>query len=231
MCPPANIDHYARFMGNLVRHYSALGVKHFEVWNEPNQYFWWMPRPQPARYAEMVRKAYAQAKAADPGVTIVAGALALSRDNESGTTMNPRTFLTGMYRSGVAGQFDALSFHPYTGASDPRIVASYSPVTGVGPDLAGIMSSNGDVGKKIWGTEFAYSTSSSAVGVSESEAARLLQLYIDLWQQQSYAGPLFHFTYRDMGTDRSSKSDNFGLVRRDFSPKQGLGTFRSVVRG
>ena len=66
MCPPANMDHYARFMGNLVRHYSALGVKHFEVWNEPNQYFWWKPKPQPARYAEMVRKAYAQAKLADP---------------------------------------------------------------------------------------------------------------------------------------------------------------------
>ena len=55
----------------------ALGVKHYEVWNEPNQYFWWKPKPQPARYAEMVRKAYVQAKLADPSVTIVAGAMAL----------------------------------------------------------------------------------------------------------------------------------------------------------
>ena len=62
------------------------------------------------------------------------------------------------------------------------------------------------------------------------EAARLLRLHIDLWQQQNYAGPLFHFTYRDMGSDRSSKAENFGLVRRDFSPKDGLATFRSVVR-
>ena len=119
MCPPADMDLYARFMGNLVRHYSRLGVKHYEVWNEPNQYFWWKPKPEPARYAEMVRKAYVQAKLADPSVTVVAGAFALSRDNESGTTMNPRTFLTGMYRAGVTGQFDALSFHPYTGDVGP----------------------------------------------------------------------------------------------------------------
>ena len=52
-----------------------------------------------------------------------------------------------------------------------------------------------------------------------------------LQQQQNYAGPLFHFTYRDMGSDRSSKAENFGLVRRDFSPKDGLATFRNVVRG
>jgi hypothetical protein len=231
MCPPADMDLYARFMCNLVRHYSPLGVKNYEVWNEPNQYFWWKPKPEPARYAEMVRKSYLQAKLADPSVTIVAGAMALSRDNESGTTQNPRTFLTNMYRAGVTGQFDALSFHPYTGDSDPRIVAYYSPITGVGPDLANIMYSHGDVNKKIWGTEFAYSTATRSPGVSETEAARLLRLYIDLWQQQNYAGPLFHFTYRDMGSDRSSEADNFGLVRRDFSPKDALSTFRKVVRG
>ena len=161
----------------------------------------------------------------------MAGALALSRDNEAGTTMNPRTFLTGMYQSGVNGQFDALSFHPYTGSSGPAHRRLLQPDHRRRPRPRRHHAIARRRRKKIWGTEFAYSTSNTDKGVSRAEAARLLRLYIDLWRQQAYAGPLFHFTYRDMGTDRSSRSDNFGLVRRDFSPKQGLGTFRSVVGG
>ena len=47
ICPPADLNDYADFMGKLVAHYSPLGVKHFEVWNEPNQHFWWKPQPEP----------------------------------------------------------------------------------------------------------------------------------------------------------------------------------------
>jgi polysaccharide biosynthesis protein PslG len=206
-----------------------MGVHSYEVWNEPNQYFWWAPKPQPARYADMLKKAYNAAHAADSHVTIVAGALAMSRDNESGTTMNPRTFLAGMYAAGASGHFDALSFHPYTGTSDPRVVAYWSPMTGVGPDLAAMMAANGDAGTKIWATEFAYSTCSCATGLSEAEAASLLRIGLQTWRAQSYAGPLFHFTYRDMGTDRTSRAENFGLVRRDFTPKQGFSAMRNEL--
>jgi polysaccharide biosynthesis protein PslG len=231
MCPPANMDDYANFMGTLVDHYSALGVKHFEVWNEPNQNFWWKPKPNPARYAEMLRKASAKAHQADPNVTIVAGAMALARDNESGTTLNPRTFLEGMYRAGASGTFDALSYHPYTGTEDPRVVAYWSPLGGVGPDLAGIMAAHGDAGVKIWGTEFAYSTGHHSKSVTEAEQAQLLRLAFATWQSKPWAGPLFLFTYRDMGTDPSVKADNFGLVKRDFTPKQALHAVRQELLG
>ena len=89
MCPPANMDHYARFMGGLVRHYSRLGVKRAGV-ERAEPVLLVEAQAAAGRYAEMVRKAYA-GQAGRPGVTIVAGALALSRDNEAGTTMNPRT--------------------------------------------------------------------------------------------------------------------------------------------
>ena len=226
MCPPVDMDLYARFMGALVRHYSALGVKHYEVWNEPNQYFWWKPRPNPAAYAEMVRKAYIQAHLADPTVTLIAGAFAPARDNEAGTTLNPRTFLAGMYKAGVAGHFDALSFHPYSADQDPSTVAYWNMMTGVGPDLVDIMSSHGDIGKKIWGTEMSYSTGTHPKAVTEDEQARLLRLAIETWRQQSYAGPLFFFTYRDIGTNPNNIGENYGLVKRDFTPKRALSAMR-----
>jgi hypothetical protein len=34
-----------------------------------------------------------------------------------------------------------------------------------------------------------------------------------------------------MGTDRSSRAENFGLVKRDFTPKQGFAAMRSELRG
>jgi hypothetical protein len=230
-CPPTDPALYARFMGALVRHYSPLGVKTYEVWNEPNQYYWWKPRPNPRAYADLLRRAYLQAHLADPTVTVLAGAFAPARDNESGTTMNPRTFLNGMYQAGIVGQFDALSFHPYSGDQDPRIDAYWNMMTGVGPDLVAIMNSHGDLNKKIWGTEMAYSTYSGAKGVTEGEQARLLKLAIEEWRTQDWAGPLFFFTYRDLGTNRSAIADNYGLVKRDFTPKLAAGAMRYFLTG
>ena len=231
MCPPADMDDYAAFMGKLVAHYSPLGVKHFEVWNEPNQHFWWKPKPNPARYAEMLRKAFVKANQSDPNVTIIAGAMALARDNESGTSQNPRTFLTGMYRAGASGSFDALSYHPYTGTEDPRAVNDWSPLGGVGPDLHAIMAANGDAGLKIWGTEFAYSTGRHSKSVTEAEQAQNLRLAFAVWQSKPWAGPLFLFTYRDMGTDPTVNAENYGLVKRDFTPKQALVAVRQELLG
>jgi hypothetical protein len=152
-------------------------------------------------------------------------------DNESGTTMNPRTYLSGMYRAGAAGHFDALSYHPYSGDQDPRIDAYWNMMTGVGPDLAAIMRSNGEGGKKIWGTEMSYATGTHAKAVSEVEQGVLLRLAFGVWRQQEWAGPLFIFTYRDMGTNPADIDENYGLVKRDFTPKQALWSMREFLRG
>ncbi|MBV9920499.1 MAG: cellulase family glycosylhydrolase, partial [Pseudonocardia sp.] len=140
-CPPADLDLYARFLHQLVAHFSPLGVKTYEIWNEPNQSFWWMPKPSPARYAELVRKADLQAHLADPTVTVLAGVFAPAADNESGTTISPVTFLQGMYKAGVLGHFDALAFHPYTQELDPRLTVSWNMITSIGPQLSQVMQS------------------------------------------------------------------------------------------
>jgi hypothetical protein len=230
-CQPADPDAYGRFMNALVRHYSPMGVKSYEVWNEPNTSIFWKPRPSPAAYTTLLNKAFSQAHAADPNVTVIAGAFAPARDNEAGTTMNPRTFLNGMYAAGAAHHFDALSFHPYSANVDPRTVASWNMMTGVGPDLVAIMSSHGDTGIKIWGTEMSYSTGIGPKAVSQSEQATLLKLAFLEWRTHDWAGPLFIFTYRDMGTNPYNINENFGLVKRDFTPKLALASMRQFFTG
>ncbi|MBV9920496.1 MAG: hypothetical protein JOY78_06540, partial [Pseudonocardia sp.] len=212
----------------LVGHFSPLGVKTYEVWNEPNQSFWWAPKPSPARYAEMVTKADTQAHLADPSVTVLAGVFAPAADNESGTTISPATFLAGMYRAGAT--FDALSFHPYTQElTDPRVNVAWNMITSIGPALHTIMLANGDGAKKIWATEYTYFTGSARKAVSESEQARFMPLGVEAWRHQSWAGPLIFFTYRDMTANRGELFDNGGLVHRDFSPKPALSALRSYL--
>jgi polysaccharide biosynthesis protein PslG len=145
--------------------------------------------------------------------------------------MHPRTFLTGMYRAGVAGHFDALAFHPYKTSGDPREDVDWNMMTRVGPDLYALMRANGDTGKKIWGTEFAYHTGTASKAHSEPEQARLLRLAVGVWREQDYAGPLVFFTYRDMGTNPAELPDNAGVVKRDFTPKEALYALRDYLNG
>src|SRR5262249_16953859 len=112
--PPANLDDYARFVKVAVRRYSALGVHAYEIWNEPNIAEFWGPRPEPARYAQLLRRAYSAVKAGDPSATVVSGGLAPygSYGQRDAQHVNPLSFLEGMYANGARGSFDALGWHP-----------------------------------------------------------------------------------------------------------------------
>jgi len=48
---------YAAFADACVKHCAALGVHDYEIWNEPNIYGFWQPRPDPVHYARLVQDA------------------------------------------------------------------------------------------------------------------------------------------------------------------------------
>ena len=61
-----NLDKWEEFVGQVVNHYSKLGVKYWEVWNEPNYVF-------PASfYAKMLKRAVQAIETNDPNAKIVA---------------------------------------------------------------------------------------------------------------------------------------------------------------
>ena len=97
-CAPADVGDYARFLKQLVAHFSPLGVKHYEIWNEPNQYFWWKPKPSPARYASLLRAAYPAAKSVDRSITIIAGAFAPTYDSPDGRYIRSTTYVQAPLR-------------------------------------------------------------------------------------------------------------------------------------
>ena len=100
---PRHMSDYADALAFVVKRYGDQ-VYSWEIWNEPNQDYFFHTSDPVGDYANMVRAAYPAAKAADPRPIIVAGSLSVS-DFE---------FTDALYRHGVKGYFDAWSIHPYT---------------------------------------------------------------------------------------------------------------------
>jgi hypothetical protein len=61
------IDDYVRYLETLVRRYHAQ-IRHWEIWNEPNIFFWQGPKDL---YADLLKNSYAAVKAIDPDAEIL----------------------------------------------------------------------------------------------------------------------------------------------------------------
>ncbi len=110
-------DHYADFasyVGKFVERYRGR-IKYIIIWNEPNLSLEWGYRPvDPEGYVEMLRLAYAAAKAADPEALVLAGALAPTLEPDgSPWGMNDLEYLKRLYAAGFENYYDVLAVHAY----------------------------------------------------------------------------------------------------------------------
>jgi len=151
-------DHYQDFAD-----YAAAFVSHFQgrvhyviIWNEPNLALEWGYRPpDPAAYTELLRVTSAAIREANPGVIILAGALAPTLGDPAGELgMADLAFLQAMYDAGAAPYFDALAVHAYgltfppDDPPDPEVL-NFRRVQ----LLRQVMVANGDADKPIHITE------------------------------------------------------------------------------
>ncbi|MGV0848581.1 cellulase family glycosylhydrolase [Mycolicibacterium phlei] len=213
--PPADNDEYAEFVSQVADRYAGR-VSAYEVWNEPNAFFFWAPAPDPAAYTELLQTAYPVIKAADPDATVIGGVVGSVTDFP-GLAYNPITFVEGMYDNGAAGYFDALSLHPYQYTlpfSQGKPYGVAAPITQL-ETMYQLMSANGDADKQIWASEYGEPTSV----VDEATQAAFIQDYLNTWSQYDYTGPSFIYTTRDRDTDSTVVDDTFGVLRDDFSWK------------
>lgn len=218
--PPTNLEDYASAVRQVVEHYAPMGVRHWELWNEPNLWRFWEPCPEVARYTEMLRLGYDAVKAADPEAFVVSAGLSPAADN--GCDIAPRSFLSGMYANGVGGYFDALGHHPYSFPAypgEPFEWSAWHQMIGATPSLRSIMEDSGDGGKPVWATEWGARIGSVD---EETQAAMLTQAY-GLFGSYPWAGPLFVYTYRN--------ADSFGLLRSDYSPRPAWFAYRDAALG
>jgi hypothetical protein len=117
---------YAAYAAALAGRYGAGGsfwqahaqlpahpVTTYEIWNEPDNPAFWVPRPDATAYANLYLRARAAIEAVQPSARVIVGGLT-----------NPRSFLPDLVAAAPSlhGQLDGVGIHPY-GPTPPAIFA------------------------------------------------------------------------------------------------------------
>ncbi len=151
----AHYPQFASFVGEFVRHFRGR-IRYIIIWNEPNLNFEWGYRSiNPAEYARLLQAVYPYAKAADPNVQILAGALAPTLA-PPGTVdaMSDLDYLQQMYDAGAKDYFDVLAIHAYGWTSPADEAPAPNRVNFRRTELLhAIMIKNGDANKHALITE------------------------------------------------------------------------------
>ncbi len=120
---------FAEYVHAFVTHFRGR-VHQIVIWNEPNISMEWGYRPvDPEGYTDLLRAVYPRAKAADPTMVVLGGALAPTlapADDPEG--MNDLMYLQRMLDAGAGEVMDGLAVHAYgwkmppDAPADPAIV-------------------------------------------------------------------------------------------------------------
>jgi hypothetical protein len=115
--PPRSVADFADYAAAFAARYGTGGrfwrthsslpanpVTTYEIWNEPDGPGFWIPGPQPARYADLYLAARAAITAGQPGARVIIGGLT-----------QPTGFLPAMVsaRPALRGHVDGVAIHPY----------------------------------------------------------------------------------------------------------------------
>lgn len=152
--PPDDIRDYGDFVEAVVRRYKGR-VRYYQLWNEPNIYPEWGEQPvDPVAYTALLCEGYRRAKAVDPDVVVLSGALAPTVAL-TGRDMSDLIFLQRMYDAGAGDCFDIMSMQGYSLWSAPTDHRMRPTVINYGrvEYIRDIMVRNGDAHKPIWISE------------------------------------------------------------------------------
>jgi hypothetical protein len=205
-------------------------VAGWEVWNEPNSAAY-LTGADPVAYTRLLKAAYPALKAGDPATPVITG----------GVEYNDTNWLTRMYNAGAQGYFDAIATHPYMGVADA------DPAT---PDdgtmwtlnhaaaVRQLMVARGDGAKKLWFTEFGWSSHPTAAGapnhqrgVTEAvQSAYLVKAATLIRNTMPYVQAMYWYADHDESTG-NIQYDNYGIFGENLGAKPvftGLRTSNTV---
>lgn len=199
--PPDNFQDFADFVGMVVTRYQGR-IRYYQIWNEPNIYPEWGVYPiNPEQYTELLKAGATAARAADPNVVIIAGALAatieISPNAPAGmNNLSDLLFLQRMYDAGAAPYFDIVAMQGYGLWSGPTDRRMHPRVLNIAHHqfIRDLMVKNGDAHKPIWIAEMNWNVAPAGVNpvygqVSEAQQARYLPLaYARIQQEWPWIG-------------------------------------------
>lgn len=202
------IEDYARYCKALVTHYKDR-IKHWEVWNEPNIFFWSGPKEM---YADLLKAAYTAIKEADPEALVLGC-------STSGIDIG---FIKMVMEADAP--FDILTIHPYRGALNDR---------GFMKELQDVSELAGGDGPPMpaWITEMGLPTQLYG-GLSErNQATFLARCYLSALASGIDTN-ISWYNFREDGENPFYNEHRFGVVRRrDLAPKPAYRALATICRG
>ena len=236
---PRRTGPYADFLTVLAQRYGPTGtfwyehpdtvpdpIRMWQIWNEPNGYYYWDQHPFAPSYVSLLRAARTAIRQVDPrGQIVLAGF-----PNRSWESVRE------VYQvRGARGLFDVVAVHPYT--------AQASGVITILQRVRAVMNSFGDRGKPLMATETGWPASQglghpnlSFATTPSGQAQRIGQL-IPLLAADRGALNLAGFDlYTWMGTEHKgnyafdfSGLVSFGTYTHRIADKPALSAFRRAV--
>lgn len=204
------IENYLAFLKALVRHYHA-DVHHWEIWNEPNIFFWQGPKEM---YAELLRRSYAAVKEADPDALVLGMSTSGIDYNFIARTM------------ALDAPFDILTIHPYRKVLNDRALINEMKIVS---DLV--------KGRPVWITEFGWTTltphntlTQDFAPFTERQQAELLaRAYLCILASGIHTN-ISWYDFRNDGDDPLYFENEMGMLYHDFRPKPAYWAYSTMTR-
>ena len=211
---------YRDFVAEAARHYQGRVTK-WELWNEPNDRFFWRPGPRIDQYAAWFAAVRQAITDEDPNAEIASGGLNQLVVSYPGN-ISGRAFLQGLYSSRVLP--DIVAIHPYSnqGQSPDQHVAGAQNFDDIDSILQ-VMAANGQGHRKLWVTEWGWSTAQ----VTESQQASYLARSLSLLTTR-YATSVWAATYF---SEYDTAPYSFGLFTAGWAPRPAAVSFRQILEG
>ncbi len=215
----AGVEDYARFLKVMVARYKKE-LKYWEIWNEPNIFFWQGPREL---YATLLTKSHAAIKEVDPEAQV----LGLS------TAGIDYQFISQMLA--LKTPFDILTIHPYRQTLvDREFIADLKKVS----DLVRLPSG---ARRPVWLTEMGWATFTPHNTLKQDFQPNSLRTQATLIARSYLCSIVsgveprtFWYDFRNDGEDPLYFEHNMGIVYRDFRPKpagQAYATLTRLLKG
>jgi hypothetical protein len=243
--PPDNYQDYADFVQAVVSRYRGK-IRYYQLWNEPNIYPEWGVYPiNPEDYTELLKAGATAARAADPDVVIIAGALAATINLQPNApapanSLNDLLFLQRMYDAGAAPYFDIVAVQGYGLFSGPTDHRMHPRVMNFGHPqfIRDVMVRNGDAHKALWISEMNWNAAPADVDprygrVSLAQQARYLPLaYQRIQREWPWVG-VANTWYLKRATDEWERNQQpeayFRLLAPDFTPMPVYEAMKSYI--
>ncbi|MFI6939235.1 cellulase family glycosylhydrolase [Streptomyces sp. NPDC050418] len=243
-CPPADNERFAQFASEAVTRYAAMGVHAWQVWNEANIKNFWQTGADPKRYTDLLAKASAAIRAADPEAFVLMCGLANSGTSEGREA--PVEFLDHVLEEGAGKYVDGISFHPFARVQLPSTKtgrSTYEKIKGARQSLTSVLARHDLSDLEIWLTETGAPTHGNGAaadnenpGKDTSHAtyahqARIAADVVKAADELTAVTKVFWYSHRDTEPEEKNAGRHhyYGLIEYGGKRKPAFDAYRDAV--